>query len=216
MSRRLFALFALAFGAVIAVTPTVSAAAATTITEPAHVPYAVTLDSSNRPQAFTVVAKGFRPGSLVYVEQCDGHAPTDANWRAAANCDLGSSPAAAIVDKNGTATFDASDKNHAFHPFLGESPQQLFNCVPKGITAPKDDLPTYSTCQVRVSSNNYSSTTDQVFFALTLPTALASAKSSHSSSSNRAAVVAVIVAAALLLGGGWFFLTRRRATVPRS
>src|SRR5262249_39376440 len=157
--------------------PAASAAAATKITEPAQVPYAITLDSSNHPQAFTVVATGFRPGSLVYVEQCDGHKPADANWRAAANCDLGSSPAAALVDKTGTATCNATDRNHAFHPFLGESPQQLFNCVPKGIAPPKDDLPTYSNCQVRVSSNNFSATPDQAFFALALPTALASTKS---------------------------------------
>src|SRR5262245_33790297 len=106
------------------------AGAETKITEPSD-PHALTFDDDGKPETFTVTASGFSAGSLVYVEQCDGRAPTSENWRPTINCDAGTSPAPAIVDDDGVATFPSDDRNHAFHPFVGESPQQLFNCVPE-------------------------------------------------------------------------------------
>jgi hypothetical protein len=209
MLRRTVLLVALALTVVITARP---ALAETSVVEPASQPYELTMGSSNRPEPFTVVASGFPAGSLVYIEQCDGKAPTSENWKPTLNCDLGTSPAAAIVDADGVATFDAGDANHAFHPFVGESPQQLFNCVAKTSDAPKNSLPTSTTCNVRVSSNNYASTDDQAFFTLAMPGASAGddSSSSSSSSSSTTAIVVAVVLGLVVVGGGVFLFTRRR------
>ena len=89
--------------------------------------------------------------------------------RPAVDCDFGSAPAAAIADTAGTVTFTATDPNHALQPFVGASPQGLFNCLPPGGASPKNDLTDFRDCQVRVSSNNTRSTSDQVFVHLRLP-----------------------------------------------
>ena len=70
------------------------------------------------------------------------------------DCDFGSAPAAAIADTDGTVTFSATDPNHAFHPFVGASPQELFNCLPPGAASLNNGLTDYRDCQVRVSTNN--------------------------------------------------------------
>jgi hypothetical protein len=128
----------------------------------------VSNDSTGRPQPFTVVASGFRPGTLAYLEQCDG-APLNApGWSPTVHCDLGSAPAPAIVASDGTATFDSRDRNHAFSPFRGESPQSLFNCLAAGDAVPPNRLPTFRNCRVRISSNNSAATDDQAFLAMTL------------------------------------------------
>jgi len=45
------------------------------------------------------------------------------------------------VSADGVASFPVSDPNRAFHPFVGESPQSIFNCTGAGVTAPHNDLP---------------------------------------------------------------------------
>src|ERR1700710_518647 len=74
-----------------------------TIVSPAGSPFAVPGDAAGTPQPFTIVATGFTPTSLVYVEQCDGIEPTTKDWSPTVNCDLGTSPAAVIVDGAGKA-----------------------------------------------------------------------------------------------------------------
>jgi len=148
---------------VIAVCWAASAAGAATIVEPTARPFVVAADARGRPLPFTIVASGFQPGRQVFVEQCDGTPPSAPNWSPTLNCDLGSSPAPVVAGSDGRAGFDAHDHNHAFIPFVGESPEALFSC-----SSP-------STCTVRVSTNNSTATSDQVFFAIALPRAATTA-----------------------------------------
>jgi hypothetical protein len=116
----------------------------------------------------TVVASGFTPGSLVYVEQCDGLPSTAKGWDVTIDCDNGASPPAAIADARGQAAFPADKPNRAFRAFQGESPSSLFNCIAPGSARPANTLPTFSNCQLRVSSNNTTVTDDQVFEPIVL------------------------------------------------
>jgi len=75
------------------------------------------------------------------------------------------------VDARGFATFSALDRNHAFRPFSGESPQSLFNCVGASQRPPENSLPTFARCTLRVSSNNAAATSDQAFAAIELTVA---------------------------------------------
>jgi hypothetical protein len=206
--RLIWSLFAVA-GLALALSPHV-AQAETKVTEPERDPYPLVLDDDNTPEPFTITASGFAAGALVYVEQCDSNAPTSENWRPTINCDGGTSPAPAIVDDEGIATFPADDRNKSFHPFLGESPQQLFNCVPEGTDAPKNGLPTHSSCQIRVSSNNFTATPDQVFLNLALGGSSSSDIDDDSSSSSIVPILFGVGAALLVLVGAWWLLTRRR------
>ena len=145
--------------------------AGATITTPGTSPFVVPGDAAGNPQAFTVVGTGFAPSSNVFVEQCDGVAPTAPGWTPTEHCDLGSSPSPVISDGTGVATFDATDANSAFTPFKGASPQGLFNCLAPGQASPANGLPDFTNCQVRVSSNNVVTTGDQAFLTMTLPAA---------------------------------------------
>src|SRR5205823_10302843 len=118
------------------------------------IPYYFTLNGYAT-KVFTICVSSFLPGTLVYVEQCNNRSPSAVNWAPARDCDLGSSPAAAIVSSTGTATFSAGDRNHAFHPFTGSSPQGLFNCLTSSEASPHNGMPDYRRCQIRVSSNNF-------------------------------------------------------------
>ncbi len=117
----------------------------------------------------TIVAAGYTPGSHVYVEQCDGTSPSDPQWSPTVDCDLGTSPAAASADGQGRVVFDARDRNHAFRPFEGTSPEGLFNCLGPHQASPHNGLLDSRGCTVRVSTTNAAATGDQVFFALALP-----------------------------------------------
>jgi hypothetical protein len=142
---------------------------AASFTEPHGSPIHVTTDAQGHPKALIVAVAGFAPGALVYVEQCDGVDPNSHGWDPTINCDLGNSPAAVVVAHNGTATFDPSDASHRFVPFAGASPQSLFNCVPSGDRAPANGLPSFPSCQVRVSTSPTLATPDQIFLTLALP-----------------------------------------------
>jgi hypothetical protein len=137
-------------------------AGATSITMPTGEPHV----DANAPLAVT--ATGFQAGVNVYVEQCDGVPPTKQGWDPTLDCDLGSSPPAAVADAQGTATFPADDVNRAFHPFVGESPQSLFNCMAAGERPPSNGLSSFTDCKLRVSTNNSSATPDQVFLPIIL------------------------------------------------
>ena len=145
------------------------ASAATSITAPSSNPFVVPKDAGGNPVPFTVSAAGFAATSNVFVEQCDGVAPTAVGWDPTTNCDLGSSPAAAIADGSGNVTFDTADVNHTLHPFKGSSPQGIFNCLSLNDPSPNNGLTDYRTCKIRVSTNNSAATADQVFLQLVLP-----------------------------------------------
>ena len=144
-------------------------ASATSIVDPSGSPVTVPATASGDPLPFTIRASGFPPGANVFVEQCDATSPKAVGWDPTLDCDLGSSPAAATADAGGVAQFDAADPNHAFHPFVGASPQGLFNCLAPTGPSPANGLVDSRACQVRVSTNNTVATADQVFVVLRLP-----------------------------------------------
>jgi hypothetical protein len=186
-----------------------AALAETRIEEPRGNPFHVTLDANGKPQAFTITVTGFAPGTQVYVEQCNDRPTSAENWLPARDCDIGSSPAAAIVDKEGHAKFSADDPNHAFRPFVGLSPQSLFYCVPPGTPNSTDNLPSYERCQIRVSTNNVQPTADQVFLPFVL------GASTHSKGgSNRTAIILLVVAVLVVIAA--FAALRSRRSRSRS
>jgi hypothetical protein len=133
----------------------------------------ITGNAIGQPLPVRIAASGFTPGSLVFVEQCDGTDPTGVGWSPTSNCDLGSSSSPSIADDSGKVVLSATDSNHAFTAFKGESPQSLFNCLsPNQPTLnASNGLIDYRNCQVRISSNNTAVTSDQVFYDITLPDA---------------------------------------------
>jgi hypothetical protein len=155
--------------AAVLVTIAVTRADAASFTEPQGSLIHVATDAQGHPKALTVSVTGYARGALVYVEQCDGVDPNSHDWSPTIDCDLGNSPAAVVVTRDGTATFDPSDPSHRFVPFAGASPQSLFNCVPSGDRAPANGLPSFATCRVRVSTSPTLATPDQIFLALALP-----------------------------------------------
>ncbi len=160
---------------------------------------------------FTVTVAGFKPNVNVFVEQCDGKPSTDAKWKPTLDCDIQTSPAAAITDASGVATFAATDANHAFHPFVGPSPQDLFTCTGAGETAPQHGTPNFENCQVRVSSNNFAATDDQAFVTMDLPGSGGSSSSSGSGSSDPPYLL--IAAGVVVVARRWRAL-RDPATAP--
>jgi len=188
---------------------TSAATAAAVFVAPHGRSYNVAVDANGKPAPFTVDVRGLPSQKVVYVEQCDGVAPTDPNWSTTRDCDLGSSPAGAIVSPQGEARFDVADRNHAFHPFVGASPQGLFNCLRPGAASPRNGLPDFHTCQIRVSSSNGQPTADQVFLPITLGGA---SSGGHGGSLGVViAVVTIVLMAALLL---FIFLSSRRKRAP--
>lgn len=143
-------------------------ASAATIVKPVS-PFVAPVDAAGHLVPIEVRATGFLRNTAVFVEQCDGVSPTTTRWEPTEHCDLGGSPAAANADASGSVTFSPSDSAHAFVPFVGESPQQIFNCNSSAGKAPSNGLPNFTNCQLRVSSNNTIATADQMFIALTLP-----------------------------------------------
>ena len=136
---------------------------------PSTNPFTVRADASGRPTPFTIEATGFEPGTHVYVEQCDGTSPDSLQWSPTIDCDLGTSPAAAVAGSDGSVVFDASDPNLSFHPFRGESPEGLFNCLGVDQASLNNGLLNSRDCAVRVSTSNSAPTSDQLFLGIALP-----------------------------------------------
>jgi YD repeat-containing protein len=195
------------------------AGAATAITEPRGSPYRVQFDPQGKPKRFTIVVTGFPAGSIVYVEQCDARPTSAPDWAPTRDCDIGTSPAPAIVDPTGRAEFVAGDRNHSFQPFVGLGPQGMFSCLTPNSPSATNGLPEYRTCQVRVSSNNNQTTADQVFLPLTFGRAPADAPAStpagESASNATLPVVLTVVVLLMLVGAGIATAYRRRTFVRR-
>ena len=179
----------------------------TTIDAPGDDPIVVSASASGAPGAVTVKVSGFEPNTNVFVEQCSGEPESSDGWTPTRSCDAGTSPAAAIVDADGHATFDASDPNHAFTPVVGPSPQGLFNCIPAGAAKPDNGVDSFTNCRIRVSTNNLRPTSDQVFRAIELP----GSEAASGSGSNVGAFVVAFAVAALIVIGVVFARRRTRA-----
>jgi hypothetical protein len=196
-------------GGVLALVASTAVAASTKIVEPGGNPVHIKLDANGKPVAITVKATGFPPDSQVWVEQCNGRVPSDPNWAPTRDCDVGSSPAAAIADQSGTAVFAATDRNRTLQMFVGTGPENLFNCLtPKG-ASPNNGVADYRKCQIRVSSNNDAATPDQTF----VPIVFGASSSGGSGSAVVLVVIGVVVV--LLVGGFVIFSRRTRATATR-
>jgi hypothetical protein len=139
---------------------------AATVVQPGPGTLAVPSDADGRPQSFTVVASGFVPGASVSVEQCDGTSPTDSGWAPLGHCDNATAPAAVTVGADGIARFPAHDRNFGFTPFTGASPQSLFNCLAPGEPSPKNRLPDFTNCRIRVATSTTMVTADQAFASI--------------------------------------------------
>jgi hypothetical protein len=153
----------------VALSATAVPAFAATITQPSASPMVVPANASGTPYAFTAEASGFEPGANVFIEQCDGSNTSDVFWDPTINCDLGSSPAPAVADASGKVSFSSSDSNHKFVPFKGTSPQGLFDCLAPGQADTGSGNPSFTNCQVRISTSNNAVTSDQVFIPIQLP-----------------------------------------------
>jgi hypothetical protein len=174
-TRRAIALVMMLIGGLVGAVATAPPVLAATITAPTGNPFIVPGNAAGQPQAFTVSASGFVAGDLVFVEQCDGVAVSTPGWDPSINCDLGTSPAAAIASATGTVTFPTTDVNRRFQPFKGPSPQGQFNCLGLTDPSPNNGLPNFTNCKIRVSTNNSASTSDQVFLNIRLPNSPAAA-----------------------------------------
>jgi hypothetical protein len=185
-------------------------AAAPHIVAPTQRPYHVALDANGKPIAFTVTAAGYPQFTQVFVEQCDGRQPSEPNWSPAVDCDDVSGQSPATADKHGVATFTATDPNVALQPFIGQSPQAIFNCIAPHSSAPNNGLPTFTNCQIRVATNPVKATEDQLFVPLVLG-------GSNSSSSLSpwlfvAIIAGVVLVVAAVIGG----IARTRRNRPKA
>ena len=121
------------------------------------------------PQPVDVTATGFSPGQNVFIEQCDGVDPASQTWSVSIDCDFGVSPGPAIADDSGTATFAGVGNNfQAFKNGQSEA-QNKFNCIGSADRPLNNHLTTFTTCRIRVSTNNSQPTGDQAFLSITLP-----------------------------------------------
>jgi hypothetical protein len=147
---------------------------------------------------------GYPAGVPVYVEVCDGISPSSAGYDPADHCDPATSPSS-LPGPSGT--FQASDFNHKFRPFKGESPQSIFICLSPNDPVPPNpnSLPVFRNCQLRISTNKVAVTGDQAYLTLTLPDA------SGGGEVPEVPYAVVLPLGAAAIGGAFFFIRKRRA-----
>jgi hypothetical protein len=173
------------------------ASAATSFTQPTSNPFTVPVvqsgSTAGTPLTFPVAGTGYLTNQQVFIEICDGNnASTFPGWDPNANCDLATSPAASTAQGTaGTTSWPATTASNSIVDFRGTSPQGIFNCVAQedvqGVPQNSDGsytltasatkngeplapgVPSWTNCQLRMSSNNSAVTADQVFITLTIP-----------------------------------------------
>ena len=141
----------------------------------------VTADANGQTLPVRVAGSGFTPGALVYIEQCDGTAPTAVGWSPTSNCDLGSSNAPALADSEWARRLPAGRREPRVRSLQGrESAIVVQLLVPQPAGAGRGQgLPDFRNCQARLSTSNTTATSDQQFFDLTLPDAVWEAPFAH-------------------------------------
>jgi hypothetical protein len=165
-------------------------------TNPFTVPVVQSGSTAGTPLPFAIAGTGYLQNQNVFIEMCDGLPSSNPAWDPTADCDLVSSPAASTAQTTaGNVSWPATLPSNSIGDFRGQSPQQIFNCVaqedvPTG-QAPNPDgsfnldgvnggntqngeplaqgVESWLNCQVRMSSNNSASTTDQVFITTNIP-----------------------------------------------
>jgi hypothetical protein len=181
--------------------------AATRIVEPSA-PFTVLYDASGNTQAVTIRASGFKPGDQVVIVQCNGVPATDVAWRPTFDCDSATATAAATADDHGDVSFPAGDVNFGLRIVKGPSPQRLFNCLAPGDPEPNNGVKSYTTCQVRVTTDVVHPSNDQAFMSFQFKGNTGG--TSSSSDSNTGVIVIIVVIAAVVIVGGAMFITMRR------
>jgi hypothetical protein len=168
--------------------------------EAANAPYPNALGS------FTITFSGFPANTQVFAEECDGNAGVG-NWNPSADCDLDTEPAGVKSSATGTGTFTAYDINTGFYPFTGESPSQLFACVPPDQAGGNfGGVPVFTNCQLRLTVQDTSTSAAETFLAMATPDPAAVVPETHYE-------ILLPVGALLLLGGGYVIARKRRRPV---
>jgi hypothetical protein len=112
------------------------------------------------------------------------------------------------ADAHGIARFDAANPNQKVLLSVGQSPEGIFNCTAPRTAPPSNGLRNFTTCQLRVSTNNTQATTDQVF----LPIVFGETSSGRSPTGWKAAVVIGGVVVLLIVGVVLLFARRRSSS----
>jgi hypothetical protein len=148
-----------------------AAFASGTVTTPASNPFNVPGDAAGNPLSFQIDASPFPEGvSVAFVEQCDGVDPaTDPNYSPLDHCDTFSSTSKVDVHADGIAEFLANDPNYGFNPFKGSDSLHRWNCIAPGDPDPGNGKPTYTNCQIRVSTDQNSFSPSDAYATMTLP-----------------------------------------------
>jgi hypothetical protein len=148
-----------------------AAFASGTVTTPSTNPFNVPGDAAGNPLSFQIDASPFPQGvSVAFVEQCDGIDPaTDPNYSVLDHCDTNSSSAKVDVHADGVAEFLANDPNYGFYPFKGADSLNRWNCIAPGDPTPANGKPTYTNCQIRVSTDQNNFSSSDAYATMTLP-----------------------------------------------
>jgi hypothetical protein len=183
--------------------------------------------------AFPIQGSGWTVNQQVLVEICDGTPSSAPGWDPTINCDLATSPAAQSANSSGNVTFAATNINNKIGVYRGQGPTDNFNClapqdIPAGTPQNPDgsytlpstttatangepidpSVPSWTNCQLRMSSNNSASTSDQAFLTLSIP--------DTPSQTPEAPFAVLLPLGALGLLGGGFMITRRRRSHLRA
>ena len=227
------AIVALAGSAVAVIGGASPAFAATSITQPSDNPHTIPVDNNYNALPFDITASGYSSGQPVLIEICDGQPSTSAGWSPTTNCDISTSPSAVPASSTGSASFPASNRNTAIKDVHGQGPGDVFNCLtqteinnsgpgttpgqfpgeytldPNYTSTPTGQLvdpnvPAWTNCQLRASSNNSAVTSDQALITLTIP-------DTFPFTPEAPMAILLPVGASGLLAGGFIFARRRRS-----
>jgi hypothetical protein len=171
------------------------AVATTSITTPSTSPFAIPGDVSatvGNPVAIDVVATGFNNDQNVFVEQCDGMDPAAQGWSVTNDCDFGEAPGPTSAvspdpsNPTGTAVASFTGDGNNFQAFKNGKleAQNKFNCIGPDDPPINNGKMNWTTCKIRVSSNNTAATGDQAFLDITLPDYPSSVTSTTSTSTS--------------------------------
>jgi hypothetical protein len=183
-------------------------AVAGTITQPTTNPFPVPANTTGGCCGFvTISGSGYPVNTNINLMICDGTSPSAPGWDPNINCDSGTSPPAVNSGAGGTPTWLASDPARHLVFFDGSSPSLTFDCLYPTEADPADGLPHWGNagrapCQIIVTTNLTTKTSDQALSGFILPTPGAKVPESR--------FVVLLPLGALFLLGGAFVVLRRR------
>lgn len=153
--------------------------------------------------SFTITFSGFPAKTDVFAEECDGLAG-GSSWNPTTDCDPVTEPAGVESSATGTGTFTAYDPNFGFNAFRGESPSDLFACVPPDEAGDSfGGVPVYTDCQLRLTTDDISTSAPETFLAMATPDPAATIPETRYD-------VLLPIGALLMLGGAYVIARKRR------